>query len=58
MQKVVIKFDNQVIKVEIPDIIVTGELQLNFHWLNGQILKAEASKRSSVEISTVAQDSG
>ena len=53
MQTVIIKFDNQLIKSELPvPDGFTGDIQLIFHWKGGKLMKAEASKHSSVEIST------
>lgn len=48
---ITIKFDGQVIKVEMPDMgVFTGETTLTFHWKEGQIRKALVMKQGSVEI--------
>lgn len=50
---VVIKLDGEIIRTEmaIPNQF-TGEVMLRFHWRKGQLMRAEAQKNQTAEIST------
>lgn len=51
LQKVILRFDNQIYKVEMPvEDKMTGQIALVFHYKEGQLMKSEIQKSSKVSI--------
>ena len=48
---VIIKFEGQLIRTELPlPNLFTGEIALRFHWREGKLMRADATKSSSASI--------
>lgn len=51
MNKVVIKFENKFIILEIPCYSnFTGETTISLHWKNGKIMKTDVIKKATSEL--------
>ena len=54
MNKIELKFENKLYKIELPDLEgFTGQLALIFHCKSGILMEAQVQKKGSIAISSV-----